>query len=272
MSWRADVVTLFPDRFPGPLGASVIGRGLGEGRWSLAMTNLRDFAVDNYRTVDDTPAGGGAGMKDAGDDDKSAFSDALKRAAVKWGVGRYLYNDGRPKFVEEIITAAKVKAAESAVLASPGDPEVEAKRTAAKRELASFRLFEARRNVERRPNDLSARQALGLLYLERTQFDDAIAHFQEAQKGSVVRTAALLGLARAYKGKKQYELAVAQFILVKAEPGPLDEQRKEVIYQLGECYELLGRREQAIGEFKAIYAEDVAYRDVAARINAYYTK
>jgi len=62
MSWRADVVTLFPDLFPGPLGASVIGRGLGEGRWSLAMTNLRDFAVDNYRTVDDTPAGGGPGL------------------------------------------------------------------------------------------------------------------------------------------------------------------------------------------------------------------
>lgn len=166
----------------------------------------------------------------------------------------------------------QLKAAESAVLASPGDPEVEAKRTAAKRELASFRLFEARRNVERRPNDASARQALGLLYLERGQHDEAIAHFQEAQKGASVRTASLLGLARAYKGKKQYELAVAQFILVKAEPGPLDDQRKEVIYQLGECYEQLGRGEQAIGEFKSIYAEDVIYRDVAARINAYYTK
>lgn len=62
MSWRADVVTLFPDLFPGPLGASVLGRGLGEGRWSLKATNLRDFAVDRYRTVDDTPAGGGPGM------------------------------------------------------------------------------------------------------------------------------------------------------------------------------------------------------------------
>ena len=62
MSWRADVVTLFPDLFPGPLGVSVIGRGLGENRWSLKATNLRDFAVDKYRTVDDTPAGGGPGM------------------------------------------------------------------------------------------------------------------------------------------------------------------------------------------------------------------
>lgn len=62
MSWRADVVTLFPELFPGPLGASVLGRGLGEGIWSLKATNLRDFSVDKYRTVDDTPAGGGPGM------------------------------------------------------------------------------------------------------------------------------------------------------------------------------------------------------------------
>jgi tRNA (guanine37-N1)-methyltransferase len=62
LSWAADIVTLFPELFPGPLGASVIGRGLAEKRWSLALTQLRDFAPDRHRTVDDTPAGGGAGM------------------------------------------------------------------------------------------------------------------------------------------------------------------------------------------------------------------
>ena len=62
MSFSADVVTLFPDLFPGPLGASVIGRGMAEGLWSLKATQLRDFAGDRHRTVDDTPAGGGAGM------------------------------------------------------------------------------------------------------------------------------------------------------------------------------------------------------------------
>lgn len=166
----------------------------------------------------------------------------------------------------------QVKAAQSALLASPGDPEVQARVTAAKRELASFRLFEVRGNVERRPNDLAARQALGVLYLERGQLDEAVTQFQEAQKDPAVRPAALLGLARAFKAKKLYDQAVAQFVMVKAEPGPLDDQKKEVIYQLGECYEQLGRREQAIAEFKLIYADDVVYRDVAARINAYYTK
>lgn len=62
MSFSASVITLFPELFPGPLGASVIGRGMAEGRWSLVATQLRDFATDRHRTVDDTPSGGGAGM------------------------------------------------------------------------------------------------------------------------------------------------------------------------------------------------------------------
>jgi tRNA (guanine37-N1)-methyltransferase len=62
LSFAADIVTLFPELFPGPLGASVLGRGAAEGRWTLRLTQLRDFATDKYRSVDDTPAGGGAGM------------------------------------------------------------------------------------------------------------------------------------------------------------------------------------------------------------------
>jgi tRNA (guanine37-N1)-methyltransferase len=62
LSFDADIITLFPELFPGPLGASVLGRGLADGLWSLKATQLRDFATDRHRTVDDTPAGGGAGM------------------------------------------------------------------------------------------------------------------------------------------------------------------------------------------------------------------
>jgi tRNA (guanine37-N1)-methyltransferase len=62
LSFAADVITLFPELFPGPLGASVIGRGAAQGLWSLSLTQLRDFATDKHRSVDDTPAGGGAGM------------------------------------------------------------------------------------------------------------------------------------------------------------------------------------------------------------------
>jgi tRNA (guanine37-N1)-methyltransferase len=62
VSFSADIITLFPDLFPGPLGASVLGRGMSDGLWSLKATQLRDFATDRHRTVDDTPSGGGAGM------------------------------------------------------------------------------------------------------------------------------------------------------------------------------------------------------------------
>jgi tRNA (guanine37-N1)-methyltransferase len=62
LSFSAHIITLFPELFPGPLGASVIGRGMADGLWSLSTTQLRDFATDRHRTVDDTPSGGGAGM------------------------------------------------------------------------------------------------------------------------------------------------------------------------------------------------------------------
>ena len=60
--WSASVLTLFPEMFPGPLGHSLAGRALEEGRWRLEAINLRDFATDRHRTVDDVPFGGGAGM------------------------------------------------------------------------------------------------------------------------------------------------------------------------------------------------------------------
>ena len=60
--WRASVLTILPDVFPGPLGASLAGKALAAGVWSLDVIDVRTFATDRHRTVDDTPAGGGPGM------------------------------------------------------------------------------------------------------------------------------------------------------------------------------------------------------------------
>jgi tRNA (guanine37-N1)-methyltransferase len=60
--WRASVLTIFPDVFPGPLGASLAGKARDKGIWALDPVDLRDYAPDRHRTVDDTPAGGGPGM------------------------------------------------------------------------------------------------------------------------------------------------------------------------------------------------------------------
>src|SRR5215470_11132214 len=62
MRWSASVLTLFPVMFPGPLAYSLSGRALQSAIWSLQAINIRDFATDRHRTVDDTPFGGGAGM------------------------------------------------------------------------------------------------------------------------------------------------------------------------------------------------------------------
>jgi tRNA (guanine37-N1)-methyltransferase len=60
--WRASVLTLFPEMFPGPLGVSLAGRALREGRWALDAIDMRGYATDRHRSVDDAPFGGGAGM------------------------------------------------------------------------------------------------------------------------------------------------------------------------------------------------------------------
>jgi tRNA (guanine37-N1)-methyltransferase len=60
--WRASVLTIFPDMFPGPLGLSLAGKARDKGLWSLAAVDIRDYATDRHRSVDDTPAGGGPGM------------------------------------------------------------------------------------------------------------------------------------------------------------------------------------------------------------------
>jgi tRNA (guanine37-N1)-methyltransferase len=78
--WSATVVTLFPELFPGPLGASLAGEALKQGVWSLDTVALRDFGIGRHRQVDDTPAGGGAGMVLRADVVASALDAARAKA------------------------------------------------------------------------------------------------------------------------------------------------------------------------------------------------
>jgi tRNA (guanine37-N1)-methyltransferase len=81
MTWRATVLTIFPEMFPGALGLSLSGKALAEGKWALDLIDIRDFATDKHRSVDDTPAGGGAGMVMRADIAASAIDAARTRAA-----------------------------------------------------------------------------------------------------------------------------------------------------------------------------------------------
>ena len=77
--FRTQILTLYPEMFPGPLGHSLAGRAMAEGRWSLETIQIRDFATDKHRSVDDTPAGGGAGMVMRADVLAAAVDHALAR-------------------------------------------------------------------------------------------------------------------------------------------------------------------------------------------------
>jgi len=79
MTWAATVLTLYPEMFPGPLGLSLAGRAMEEGIWSLETVQIRDFATDRHRSVDDTPAGGGAGMVMRADVLAAAVDHVLER-------------------------------------------------------------------------------------------------------------------------------------------------------------------------------------------------
>ncbi len=84
--WQARVVTLFPDLFPGVLGASLTGKALHDGLWQLHTHDLRSFGIGKHRNVDDTPAGGGAGMVMRADVVGPAIEDAQAHARGRWPI------------------------------------------------------------------------------------------------------------------------------------------------------------------------------------------
>jgi tRNA (guanine37-N1)-methyltransferase len=93
--WRATILTLFPEMFPGPLGLSLAGKALTEGKWALKVLDIRNFATDRRRSVDDTPAGGGAGMVMRADIAAAAI-DAARAGAARGMPTFYLSPRGCP--------------------------------------------------------------------------------------------------------------------------------------------------------------------------------
>jgi tRNA (guanine37-N1)-methyltransferase len=93
--WQARIVTLFPDAFPGVLGQSLTGTALKDGKWQLFTHDLRDHGIGKHRNVDDTPAGGGAGMVLRADVVGPALAEAHAHASGRWPI-LYMSPRGRP--------------------------------------------------------------------------------------------------------------------------------------------------------------------------------
>ncbi len=103
MTWRATVLTLFPEMFPGPLGVSLAGKALASGLWELEARDIRDSATDRHRSVDDTPAGGGPGMVLRAD----VLADAIDAADIAPDRPRLLMSPrGRPLTQAKIVELA----------------------------------------------------------------------------------------------------------------------------------------------------------------------
>ena len=96
--WRASVLTLFPQMFPGPLGHSLAGKALAAGVWALETVDIRDFARDKHRSVDDTPFGGGPGMVMRAD-----VTDAAIAAATAEHDGPVIYLSPRGRLLTQAV-------------------------------------------------------------------------------------------------------------------------------------------------------------------------
>jgi tRNA (guanine37-N1)-methyltransferase len=106
--WRASILTIFPEMFPGPLGASLAGKALAAGLWALEPVDIRAYATDKHRSVDDTPAGGGPGMV--------MRADVLARAIDAVAAG----GDPRPRLLMSPRGVALTQARVQALAQGPG--------------------------------------------------------------------------------------------------------------------------------------------------------
>lgn len=149
-------------------------------------------------------------------------------------------------------------------------PEQAMQAEALRKEKAVFQLEETRKRAERYPTDLQIKFELAQLYLIAGKFNEAMGEFQKAQSNPQRRLQAMTGMAQCLSAKGMHDMAARRLQeALKEKPG-FDDEKKEMIYSLGVILEKMGKREEAIEQFKQIYEIDIGYKDVAAKVDAYY--
>ena len=149
----------------------------------------------------------------------------------------------------------------------PENAEPIAKLTAEK---LAYQMNECQKRVEKYPTDMALRFELGQLYFQAGRIGEAIGEFQKAQSNPHKRIAAMSYLSQCFSRRKMYDLAAGKLQeALKEKPG-FDDEKKELVYQLGCVLENMGKKEEAFEQFKIIYAMDISYRDVGAKVDAYY--
>jgi tetratricopeptide (TPR) repeat protein len=138
-------------------------------------------------------------------------------------------------------------------------------------EKLGFQLAECRKLVERFPTDLQIRYEMGQLYFQSGKITEAIQEFQKAQGNPHRRIGAMNYLAQCYTRRKMYDMAARALQNALKEKPVFDDEKKELTYNLGCVLELMGKKEEAIEQLKLIYETDIGYKDVAAKVDAYYS-
>lgn len=131
-------------------------------------------------------------------------------------------------------------------------------------------LADAKRRADANPTDLQIRYELGSLHMAAGRIGEAIAELQKSQNNPNRRIASMNLLAQAFAKRGMNDLAAKKLQEALKEKLVFDEEAKELRYQLGVVLEKMGRKEEAIDQFKTIYEQDIAYRDVMARVDAHY--
>ncbi|NBV21192.1 MAG: hypothetical protein EBS05_04625 [Proteobacteria bacterium] len=134
----------------------------------------------------------------------------------------------------------------------------------------AFVLDDCKKRVDRYPTDLAIRFELGLLYFNMGRISEAIPELQKAENNPNKRLSAMLYSARCFATRNMNDMAARKLQAALKEKANFDEERKELLYTLGCVLEKMGNREESIKQFLDIYEVDVSYRDVGARVDAYY--
>jgi tetratricopeptide (TPR) repeat protein len=139
-------------------------------------------------------------------------------------------------------------------------------------EKQAYQLAECQKRVERFPTDLQIRYEMGQLYFQTGKITEAIQEFQKAQSNPNRRIGAMNFLAQCYAKRKMFDLAARALQNALKEKLVFDDEKKELTYNLGCVLETMGKKEEAIEQFKLIYETDAAYKDVGAKVDKYYAE
>ena len=155
----------------------------------------------------------------------------------------------------------------------PDNSEVKEKMERARHDKLNFQIRDCQERIKESPNNLTLRLELGKFYKEQGEKNKALAEFQASIKEPAVRRQSLYMIGICFQERNMLDMAISQFRKALAvSPGIMDDQAKEIHYQLGQSYERMGEKEQTLSEYKKIYEVDIVYKDVARKIeNAYKT-